>query len=452
VENLWVRVEKLSGLRDTVVRVRPEESVGATARLGGWELLYAASPRVGLNSLAEAADVGLMPPLARPWPRLAALVVALSALAPAVTAVALASPATAATTDPAPTSTTSSADAEAAAAYGALAVQLNHNTAMLAQVSAQLDDTTQRLTQTLATLADTQQKLDAARAESARLLQIVRDRAASIYTSAHQPQVAVGEIAKIQDVTSGQRYAQAATHTDARRIGELNRQADALDAKRKDLETQRDQQQSEKDRLENAKAALVSLTARQQQLLDQAGAIPVMGDAQLTVDDLTNWFAARGARYRLAGGTSMHDLIQMYFEEGAAEHIRPELAFAQSVLETGSFGHALDNNYGGIGACDSCDGEIAFPTPRDGVRGQMQLLRNFADPSSRAADLAFPPSPQIFGRDPGAAAASFDSYVAKGRIPTWNLMGNGNWATDPTYASKVLTIYFDMVTFAARRT
>ena len=36
-------------------------------------------------------------------------------------------------------------------------------------------------------------------------------------------------------------------------------------------------------------------------------------------------------------------------------------------------------------------------------------------------------------------------------MPTWNLMGNGNWATDPTYASKVLVIYFDMVTFAAKR-
>ena len=186
-------------------------------------------------------------------------------------------------------------------------------------------------------------------------------------------------------------------------------------------------------------------------MLDQAGTIPVMGDAELTVDDVNDWFNARGAKYRLSGNTSMKDLITMYFEEGAAEHVRPELAFAQSILETGSFGHALDNNYGGIGACDSCDGEIVFPTPRDGVRGQIQLLKTFADPSSRASGLANPPSPQIFGRDPAAAAASFDNYIFKGRMPTWNLMGNGNWATDPMYASKVLVIYFDMITFAANR-
>jgi hypothetical protein len=357
----------------------------------------------------------------------------------------------AAAADSSPPSTTSSADAEAAAAYGALALQLNRNQAMLAQVSSQLDETTQRLAQIVAAVADTQQKLDATRAESARLQGIVRERAAVIYTSGHQPQLAIGDIERVVDLSAGRQYAEAATRTDARRIGDLNRQADALDAKLQDLQHQRDQQQQEQDRLANAKAALETLTARQKQVLDQAGAVPVMGMAQLTVDDVSAWFAARGVRYRLAGNTTMKDLVEMYFEEGAAEHIRPELAFAQSVLETGSFGHALDNNYGGIGACDSCSDEIAFPTPRDGVRGQIQLLRNFADPTSRATALANPPSPQIFGRDPGAAATSFDTYVAKGRIPTWNLMGNGNWATDPNYASKVLVIYFDMVTFAAHR-
>jgi peptidoglycan hydrolase CwlO-like protein len=400
--------------------------------------------------LAEAVDVLPMRPHARPRRTVAALVLVATVAGGALAVVTAVGPAAAAA-DSSPPNTTSSADADAAAAYGALALQLNRNQAMLAQVSAQLDDTTQQLAQLVAAVADTQQKLDATRAESARLQGIVRERAAVIYTSAHQPQLAVGDIERVEDLSAGRQYAQAATHTDARRIGDLNRQADALDAKLQDLQHQRDQQQQEQDRLANAKAALETLTARQKQVLDQAGAVPVMGAAQLTVDDVAAWFAARGARYRLAGDTTMKDLIEMYFEEGAAEHVRPELAFAQSVLETGSFGHALDNNYGGIGACDSCDGEIAFPTPRDGVRGQMQLLRNFADPTSRAAGLAYPPSPQIFGRDPAAAAASFDTYVAKGRIPTWNLMGNGNWATDPTYASKVLVIYFDMVTFAARR-
>jgi flagellum-specific peptidoglycan hydrolase FlgJ len=175
-----------------------------------------------------------------------------------------------------------------------------------------------------------------------------------------------------------------------------------------------------------------------------------MGDAELTPDEVTAWFVARNVKYRLSGGISIGDLVKMYFDEGKAEHVRPELAFAQSIIETGSFGNALDNNYAGIGACDSCNGEPAFPSPQEGVRGQIQLLRNYADPTSRAANLANPPSPTIYGNDPVAAAGLYDTFFAKGRTPTWNVMGNGNWATDPGYSQKVLTVYFQMVSFAAK--
>ena len=459
MENLWARVENFRNLGDTVAQSVPRRALGRPVRRRTRELLYAASPRdvliLGylLNSVAEPADVPPMRPHARRPSVVAVLFIAVLVTAGGLTAGPRGSgfgfgarPAGAASAPP-----TDSTDPATADAYRALAIQVSRNNAMLTQLSTQLDATTQRLAELAAAIVDTQQKLDTARAESARLVQVVRDRAAYIYRNAHQPQIAVGDIANIEDVASGQTYAEVATRTDAGRITELNRQADALDAKRKDLESQRAQQQSEHDRLDNAKIALTALTTRQQKVLDEAGAIPVMGDAELTADEVNDWFTARGAKYRLSGNTSMKDLVTMYFEEGAAEHVRPELAFAQSIIETGSFGHALDNNYGGIGACDSCDGEIVFPTPRDGVRGQIQLLKTFADPSSRAAALTNPPSPQIFGQDPGAAAASFDNYVLKGRIPTWNLMGNGNWATDPTYASKVLVIYFDMITFAAKR-
>ena len=85
------------------------------------------------------------------------------------------------------------------------------------------------------------------------------------------------------------------------------------------------------------------------------------------------------------------------------------------------------------------------------MRGQIQMLRNYADPTSRAATLANPPSPPIYGRDPAAAAQSYDTFFAKGRVPTWNLMGNGNWATAAGYAPRVLGLYFDMVAFTARQ-
>jgi cell division protein FtsB len=341
------------------------------------------------------------------------------------------------------------ADATDPAAYRELAATVNKNTVAIAQLTAQIDQLTAQLTQLDASIADVTQKRDALRAEITRLEDIVRARAAFIYRRANSPQIALGDIRHVQDLTTGEKYAAAATSTDASQISSLKSQAAAFDHQLADLTARRDDAQQQRDKLDASKTNLVAITDHAKEALDKAGNIPVMGDAELTAQQIVGWFDSTDAKYRLSGNTNIADLVQMYMEEGAAEHVRPELAFAQAIIETGSFAHATDNNYAGIGACDSCQGEPAFATPRDGVRGQIQLLRNFADPSSRAANLANPPSPVIFGSDPVHAAYSFDHYVAKGQIPTWNLMGNGNWATDPNYAPKVLGVYFEMASYAA---
>ena len=162
------------------------------------------------------------------------------------------------------------------------------------------------------------------------------------------------------------------------------------------------------------KNSLETVTLGQKKLLDEAGTITVMGDSELTGEQITAWFEARGVHYQLSGDTTIGELADLFVEEGAAEHVRGDIAFAQAILETGSFGHATDNNYGGIGACDSCNGEIAFPTPRDGVRGQIQMLKNYADPESRAANLANPPSAPIYGRDPVSSARCLRHVLREG--------------------------------------
>ena len=89
-----------------------------------------------------------------------------------------------------------------------------------------------------------------------------------------------------------------------------------------------------------------------------------------------------------------------------------------------------------------------FPTPRDGIRAQIQLLLNYADPTSRTANLHHPPSPYWYGSDPATAAQNFDTFFAKGWAPTWSDMGHGNWATDPNYSGKVIHVFNAMVAFA----
>jgi hypothetical protein len=87
------------------------------------------------------------------------------------------------------------------------------------------------------------------------------------------------------------------------------------------------------------------------------------------------------------------------------------------------------------------------------VRAQIQHLKNYADPTSRAATLAHPPVLEWYGRcrdgsfTPGCAIINFDTFFAKGRAPTWNQMGNGNWATAPTYATAILQVYNRILTF-----
>ena len=141
----------------------------------------------------------------------------------------------------------------------------------------------------------------------------------------------------------------------------------------------------------------------------------------------------------------MRDLAQLFLWEGAAENVRGDIAFAQSIVETGYFGYvgsivkASNWNFAGMGACDSCNSGRQFPSPQIGVRVQIQDLRNYADTDSRASNLRNPPVPEWYAYpslNPSTARAT-TSTTSSGRAtrPTWNQMGNGNHATSPIYAS-----------------
>jgi hypothetical protein len=181
---------------------------------------------------------------------------------------------------------------------------------------------------------------------------------------------------------------------------------------------------------------------------------PVMGPSTLTAAQLARWFHSTGRVPVIP--VSIEALAQFYIQEGADENVRGDLAFAQSVVETGYFGFVgsmvkpSNNNYAGMGACDSCNSGTQFPSAQIGIRAQIQHLRNYADISSRASNLAHEPVIEWYAQsshDPVTAAYNFDHFFAKGRAPTWNQMGNGNWATAPNYASVVLATYSRILTY-----
>ncbi|MFN8025890.1 MAG: glucosaminidase domain-containing protein [Acidimicrobiia bacterium] len=184
--------------------------------------------------------------------------------------------------------------------------------------------------------------------------------------------------------------------------------------------------------------------------------VPVMGQARLTADQLVAYYLAKDPStlpYRATGAT-LQQLAQMYIDEGNRYNVRGDIAFAQSIVETAWFNfpdygmvRTYNNNFAGIGACDSCGNGFQFSSALAGVRAQIQLLRNYADINSRVTNIPDPPVPELWGSNPSTASYNFDHYFAKGKAPLWNNMGNGNWATAPDYATVVIRVYNQMLTF-----
>jgi Mannosyl-glycoprotein endo-beta-N-acetylglucosaminidase len=185
---------------------------------------------------------------------------------------------------------------------------------------------------------------------------------------------------------------------------------------------------------------------------DALPTVPVMGPNVLSIDQVTAWFNSRGRPFNVPGVT-VRQLAEMFLYEGAVENVRGDIAFAQSIVETGYFGFVgsivspSNWNFAGMGACDSCNSGTQFPSPEIGVRAQIQDLRNYADAGSRAANLHFPPVPQWYGTPASTANRNYDTFFRKGLAPTWNQMGNGNHATSPSYGPAVISVYQSMLVF-----
>ena len=207
----------------------------------------------------------------------------------------------------------------------------------------------------------------------------------------------------------------------------------------------------QRDTLRAMQTTLETVTLGQKKLLDDAATITVMGDSELTGDQISAWFEARGVRYQLSGGTTIGELADLFVEEGAAEHVRGDIAFAQSILETGSFGHATRQQL-------RRNRRVRQLQRRDRVPHAARR-RPRPDPDAeelrRSRIAGVQPRQPAVGTDlrvgPRSSARAYDTFFAKGRVPTWNLMGNGNWATAAEYAPRVLGLYFEMVASAARK-
>ncbi len=166
--------------------------------------------------------------------------------------------------------------------------------------------------------------------------------------------------------------------------------------------------------------------------------VSVLGPSALDAGQLTAWYNSQG--FGDLTSTNITQLAAWYIQAGKAEGVRGDIAFAQAVLETGGFSSpdaVNQNNYAGIGHCDTCSAGWAFPSAHAGVIGQLQLLRIFAD----AGDPP-PGAPQ-----PALPALTPANQGRSGCCQTWESL-TGVWASDPTYGVQILSIYAQMVSSA----
>ena len=148
----------------------------------------------------------------------------------------------------------------------------------------------------------------------------------------------------------------------------------------------------------------------------------------------SSWYRAKAPStlpYR-ATGASLEQLAELFVTEGNRYHVRGDIAFAQSIVETAWFNfpdyglvRPHNNNFSGIGACDSCPGGFQFSSALAGVRAQIQLLRNYADIDSRTDYHPRSAGAGAVGEQPGDRRLQLRQLLPKGHAPLWNKMGNG---------------------------
>lgn len=161
----------------------------------------------------------------------------------------------------------------------------------------------------------------------------------------------------------------------------------------------------------------------------------IMGTPVLDQAQLQAWWATLNRKANLT--VPVNTLIASYATWGKKLAIRDDLAFAQSIVETGYFSFpaggqltAKDNNFAGIGACDSCAHGWSFPTADVGVQAQLELLHEYASDQ---------PWPAQYNNVIGGTGIG-------GCCATWTKLA-GHWASSTVYGISIMTVYQQMLSW-----
>ena len=175
------------------------------------------------------------------------------------------------------------------------------------------------------------------------------------------------------------------------------------------------------------------------------GQYPIMGESPVTVQEMVDYFNSSGKEYpsdqlSKGGADSIETFCQMYYDEASAEGVRPEVAFAQTMKETGFLQYGGDAsieqfNFAGLGTTGGGVPGNSYPDVRTGIRAQIQHLKAYAT------------------SDPLAQECVDDryEYVKKGAAPYVEWLGQQEnpeglgWATGDNYGYDIVNMIEDMM-------
>lgn len=159
----------------------------------------------------------------------------------------------------------------------------------------------------------------------------------------------------------------------------------------------------------------------------------IMGGAVATQEQCVRYLLKHNPNPKL--NVSPQELVSYYYEEGNRTGIRPDIAFAQALKETGYFRYGgtvipAQNNYCGLGTTSATVQGAYFATPRLGVKAHIQHLLAYASVE--------PPKDNIVDPRYDLVRQSYGSNT----LTQWKDL-NGRWAVPGVgYGQSILEDYY----------
>lgn len=176
------------------------------------------------------------------------------------------------------------------------------------------------------------------------------------------------------------------------------------------------------------------------QLPDDYPNISIYGDAVATKGQAVRLIKEKNPTVHLM--CSVEELVDLYWIEAGREGVRPDLALAQSLVETGFYRYGGDvdhdqNNFCGLGTTGGGVKGAAFKTPELGVRAHIQHLLAYTQKSRPKTEII----------DPRYEIAH-SIRLERGVVDTWSGL-NGTWAMGGLYCEKIMVMYQNMLSMEA---